>query len=52
MRISSFIDSNFNQSDSNISLWIIRYEAVVYGLKAFIGSLQQLTLVIRRIGSL
>ena len=30
MRISSFNDGNdFNQSDSNISLLIIRYEVVV-----------------------
>ena len=31
MRISGFNDNvNFNQSDSNISFWIIRYEAVVW----------------------
>ena len=29
MRISNFNDINFNQSDSNIFLWIIRCEAVV-----------------------
>ena len=51
MRISKFNDNNFNQSDSNISLWIIRNEAVIYWLKALIGSLQELTLTISRIGS-
>ena len=38
MRISSCIDCNdFNQSDSNISLLIFRYVAVVYWLKALIS---------------
>ena len=51
MRFSSFNDNIFNQSDSNISLWIIRYEGVVQWLKALIGSLQEHTLIISRIGS-
>ena len=29
MRISNFNDNIFNQSESNISLWVIRYEAMV-----------------------
>ena len=51
MRIWNFDDSNFNRTDSNISLWIIRYEAVAQWLKALIGSLQELTLIVSRIGS-
>ena len=52
MQISRCIDSNvFNQSDSNISLGIIRYEAAVEWLNSLIGSLQVFTLIIPRIGS-
>ena len=51
MQISNFNDNNFNQSDSNISLWIIRCEAVVYWLKALIGSLQEIALITSLIGS-
>ena len=40
MQISSFKDSNnFKQSKPNLSLWIIRYEAVAYWLEVMIGSL-------------
>ena len=52
MQISSFNDNNFNQSASDISLWILRYEAVVHRLKALIGTLQELTLITSRIGSI
>ena len=52
MRIlSSNNSNNFNESDSNISFWIFGYEAVVLWLKALIGLLQGLTLIILRIGS-
>ena len=38
--VPSFFDSNnFNQSVSNLSLWIIRFEAMVYWLKTLVGSL-------------
>ena len=51
IRFSNFNDNNFNPSDSNISLWRIRYEVAVWRLKALIGSLQGFTLIIPRIGS-
>ena len=52
MLISIFNDSdNFKKSDSNSSLWINIYEAVVYSLKSLIGSLQGLTLIIPQIRS-
>ena len=50
--ISILKDSNkLNQSHSEISLWLVRFKAVVWWLKAFIGPLQGLTLINNRIGT-